>query len=90
MALKSDNVAGKIFNIASGNPISIRKVTEKIQTLIARGKPSYGKIPYRTGENMALYADISKAKEVFNWYPQVNLDNGLQETVKWYKEKLFA
>ena len=50
------------------------------------GKPLYGAIPYRVGENMSLYAEIENAKTKLNWSPKINLEEGLKKTIKWYSE----
>ena len=34
------------------------------------------------------YLSASKAREYFNWTPRFSLDEGLQETIKWYKALL--
>lgn len=31
------------------------------------------------------FADISKIKKIINWKPEYSLENGLEETIKWYK-----
>ena len=46
-----------------------------------KGNPEFGKFPYRKGENMCLYADISKAKQLMNWKPLVSLEEGLKKTI---------
>ena len=33
---------------------------------------------------METWADIEKAKNLFNWEPKVSLDEGLEKTVSWY------
>ena len=33
-------------------------------------------------------ANIQKAKEVLDWEPEVDLDEGLDRTVEWYLENL--
>ena len=57
---------------------------EKVCELTGSGNPQYGDVPYRPGENMALYANISKAKNILKWEPTTTLDEGLQKTVDWY------
>jgi len=32
--------------------------------------------------------DISKAKELLNWYPKYSLEEGLEKTIKFFKERL--
>jgi nucleoside-diphosphate-sugar epimerase len=34
--------------------------------------------------------NVEKAREVLGWEPQVELDDGLQRTIAWYREKLTA
>ena len=85
---ESNNVDGQILNIASGQPISIREVIETVIDLTARGNADFGAIPYREGENMSLYADISRAGAVLDWCPSVQLEDGLKRTIGWYEKYL--
>lgn len=75
---------GEVINVASGVPTTIRDVIEKVIGLVGGGKPLWGAYPYRKGENMALYADISLAEGLLKWRPETTLDDGLKETVNYY------
>jgi len=79
--LNNDKVMGETINIASGQPVSIHDVIELIRTTIGKGAPDYGKIPYRRGENMALYANIGKAQEILGWSPKIGLKEGIVRTI---------
>jgi nucleoside-diphosphate-sugar epimerase len=35
---------------------------------------------------METWADISKAKNLLGWQPQVSLDEGLEKSVRWYMD----
>ena len=72
---------GEVINIASGEPISIKNVVTKIQNIVAKGRPQFGKAAYRVGENMELYADITKARKLLNWQPKISLEEGLRRTI---------
>ncbi len=85
MALMQDGINGEVINIASGIPVTIRKVTETVKVLIGQGDPLFGQIPYRSKENMELYADISKANNVLNWKPEVTLEDGILRTIEFYR-----
>jgi nucleoside-diphosphate-sugar epimerase len=76
---------GEIFNLASGVPVSIRAIIESVRELIGKGKPDFGKIAYRSGENMELYANIFKAKNILNWKPHTSLETGLKKTINYYQ-----
>ena len=78
---------GKVLNIASGDPVSIRNMIEKIRNIIKQGYPKLGKIPYRDGENMELYADVKQAEECIGWKAETTLDKGLEKTVDWYAKQ---
>ena len=84
-AMKCDNVNGKIINLASGDPISIRTVIEKVQTYIGKGNPKFGKISYRSGENMSLYADTSRAEHLLGWRSNTTIEDGIKKTVDHYR-----
>jgi nucleoside-diphosphate-sugar epimerase len=74
---------GEIVNIASGQAVPIRQVIEAIQRLTGGGDARFGEVAYRPGENMALYADVSKAKAMLGWEPKVPLEAGLKRTIQW-------
>jgi nucleoside-diphosphate-sugar epimerase len=81
-ALARRSAAGEVINVASGEPVSIREVIERVRRLIGKGEPDFGRVAYRPGENMSLYADIGKAKAILGWEPAVPLEAGLGLTIK--------
>lgn len=87
LALESQDANGGLFNIASGRPISIRSMIERIVALIGQGRPEFGAVPYRPGESMALYADVEKAHHQLGWTPITSLDEGLMRTISAYREQ---
>ena len=86
LSIKNDDCFGKVINIASGEAISIKDVITNIQNIIGMGKPQFGKVPYRVGENMELYANICKAKNLLKWVSKVGLKHGLRKTINFYRE----
>ncbi len=83
-SMYSDQVNGQILNLASGQPILIKSIIEKVVNIIGLGEPQFGEINYRSNENLSLYADINKAKKFISWEPKVDLDNGLRKTIDYY------
>ena len=84
LSLDTTQARGEVLNIASGQPVTIRKMIEIVQGLIGKGEPRFGEISYRPGENMCLYADTNKAYEMLGWSPAHSLESGLQKTISWY------
>lgn len=87
LTLNNSKLHGEVFNIASGEPITIKDVIIYIQKIIGLGKPQFGKVSYRKGENMELYANIQKAKNSLKWKPKVDLQDGLKKTINYYLTK---
>jgi nucleoside-diphosphate-sugar epimerase len=88
LAIGEDKANGEVFNIASGQAISIREVIEHVKAIVGRGKPEFGKVPYRSGENMKLYADISKARQILGWRPEIDFEDGLAMTIDHYLKEV--
>ena len=62
----------------------VKDVTRAILMSLENGKilGEVINIPYRSKENMELYADISKAKEILGWSPEVSFDEGIEQTIQ--------
>jgi len=84
-AALSQKAKGHIINIASGIPVTIKEVAEKVVQLTGGGIPLWGTRPYRKDENMQLFGDISLARSLLGWSPHVNFDEGLKMTINYYK-----
>ncbi len=77
----------EIFNIGTGNAVSIRKIVSRIKEIIGTElEPDWGAIPHRVNELWYTCADTSKAERILKWKPKIQiLTDGLQFTVEWYK-----
>lgn len=73
-----------IFNIASGNQISMNKVIELLESILGK-KVKVKYMETAKGDIRDTFADISRAKELLNYEPKTSLEEGLKEFVKWYK-----
>jgi len=85
--LANKKALGEVINLASGKPVTIRSMIEKVQMQIGKGEAMFGKIPYRPSENMELFADIEKAVQLLDWEPLIDLDEGLLRTISYYQNK---
>ena len=72
LAMKSKKAVGELINIGSGKNYTVNQVARMIDK-----KHIY--IPYRPGESKVTLADISKAKKLLGWQPQIRLDNWLKK-----------
>ena len=72
---------GSVFNVASGKGITVRHVIETVIAEAGGGAANFGGKPYRPGESMALFADISAIKKATGWHPETSLKDGLRFTI---------
>jgi len=90
-AAENCDVAG-VYNIGSGRVITIRSIAEKIRNLIDPSlNLNFGKIAYGTDQIMFLQSISERFQSVTGWTPTVEIEEGLEKTINWFKnnEKLF-
>ncbi len=85
---KFDEVHNDVFNIASGEGISLVEVARKIQSAMAE-KNKLAVEPSRTGEVEKFIANISKAKQILGYGPEIMIEEGIEKSVQWYLENLY-
>jgi UDP-glucose 4-epimerase len=80
-AAEARGASGRIFNIAGGRPASVNEVADTIGEIL--GKPvEKVHAPSRAGDIRDSWADLSAARSVLGYEPQVPLDVGLRLTVE--------
>ena len=78
----------EIINLGGGkNPISINQIIEILERLIGKkAKREY--LNFHKADVKVTWADISKAKKLLNWEPEISIEEGLKRTVNWSKENI--
>jgi UDP-glucose 4-epimerase len=85
--LERPEAIGQAFNI--GNPRSAVTIFDLAQR-IKRLSGSPGEItfqPLHYADVELRIPNVEKAREVLGWEPRVELDEGLEKTIAWYREK---
>jgi len=78
-------VAGEVFNVATGRRITLNETFKVLQGLTSySGQPSYE--AERGGDIKHSLADITKAQAHLGYNPKVDFEAGLRRTVEWYRE----
>ncbi len=74
----------RIYNLGESQTISLRGLVDSIGR--ATGKtPVLDWQPLQPGDVMRTYADISRAREELGYDPKVDLAEGLERMVEWYR-----
>lgn len=81
LALK--NVGYEIINLGGGNqPHSINHLISKIEGYLGK-KAIINHKPFHKADMEVTWADITKAKEILGWIPEVAFDQGIEKTIDW-------
>lgn len=86
--IQMDKKQYNIFNVACGHKISLNQLAKFIiEDFEDRNIPYSGKINYlppRKGDIQDSLADISKAKSLLGYFPDINFKDSLKKTISWY------
>lgn len=80
---------GTVTNVGSGREISIGDLARLICKLIgreARIETDEGRVRPEKSEVERLLCENRKAKKILGWEPKMTLEEGLQLTIKWFRE----
>ena len=80
--------AGKVFNAGSGRMVAIGDMVEMVRRITGCDKPlveEEQRLRPADSEVMALQADASSLREATGWSPAVDLEDGLERTVEWWR-----
>jgi UDP-glucose 4-epimerase len=73
---------GEIFNIAAGSPASVNAVADAIGSILGK-KVVKSHLPSRPGDIRDSWAELTKAREILGYEPQIGLDEGLRRTTEY-------
>ena len=74
-----------IVNLGGDRPIKITKIIELIEKYV--GNSALIKVIERDPSDISkTWADITLARTLLHWEPQTPIENGLFDTVEWYRD----
>jgi CDP-glucose 4,6-dehydratase len=85
VAERLEQVAGEAFNIGTGQATSIRELAVLISRLFdGKAREPIFRGP-RKQHPAIKYLDTAKARRLLDWSPAVPLEEGLRQTIAWYR-----
>jgi len=86
LASKARGVSGEVFNIACGERTTVNSLASNLSKILKTEiSPSYDEP--RPGDVRDSFADISEAGKMLKYEPLVPFGEGLEETIRWYRER---
>ena len=80
------NMQGEVFNIGNTDEITILKLAETVLKKTG-SKSKFVFSPLGQDDPKRRQPDITKAKQKLGWSPKVSLEEGLERTVEYFREK---
>jgi len=77
--------SGEVYNIGGGTELTNLELTHKILKAMNVGEEFIQPVEDRKGHDLRYSVDITKISNELGYRPQVNFDQGLIETINWYK-----
>jgi dTDP-glucose 4,6-dehydratase len=77
--------AGEVYNIGGGTELANVELTHKILKAMGVGEEFIQPVEDRKGHDLRYSVDISKINKELGYSPQVNFEEGLLQTINWYK-----
>lgn len=74
----------EVINLGSDKPIVLTDALQLVEELVGK-KANIEHRPRHLADMLVTWADISKAERLLGWRPALSFEEGLRETVDWYK-----
>ncbi|MEW2554345.1 dTDP-glucose 4,6-dehydratase [Streptomyces zhihengii] len=78
--------AGEVYHVGGGTPRTNRQVTERLLALCGAGPGRVRPVADRKGHDRRYSLDGTKLREELGFEPAVPFEEGLAETVAWYRD----
>jgi dTDP-glucose 4,6-dehydratase len=77
--------AGESYNIGGGTELTNAELTEKLLDAMGVGWEMVRRVEDRKGHDLRYSVDISKIAEELGYAPEVPFEQGLSDTIAWYR-----
>ncbi|NBS41833.1 dTDP-glucose 4,6-dehydratase, partial [bacterium] len=84
-ALLTRGTLGESYNVGTGDRVPNIEVTKKILALCGKDEASIEYVKDRAGHDRRYAISSEKIRAELGWAPQISFDDGLAQTVAWFK-----
>ncbi len=72
----------EIINLGSNHPVKLNYVISLIENALDK-KAKIKYLPRHPADVLATWAEITKAKELLSWQPEITIEEGIKRTTEW-------
>jgi nucleoside-diphosphate-sugar epimerase len=89
-AATSTGASGKVINVANGERVTLNQLLAALKELTGKQDVTAEYLDPRVGDVRHSLADITMARELLGYESKVDLREGLQRTIDWWKQSRFS
>jgi dTDP-glucose 4,6-dehydratase len=78
--------SGEVYNIGGGRELTNNEITSLILEAMSADESSIEYVEDRKGHDLRYSVDWTKINRELGYEPQVKFEDGLRETIQWYRE----
>lgn len=78
----------EIINLGNNKTVNLAELIAAIEKTIGK-EALINRLPEQPGDVRHTFANISKAQSLLNYYPETELDEGLNKFHKWFKQNIY-
>jgi len=83
LALESDRGAGEVLNVGSSESVTVLEIAERLARILEVDVEPEPLGRWRAGDIRHCFADVTRARELLGYEPQVDLETGMRELAEW-------
>jgi dTDP-L-rhamnose 4-epimerase len=88
LAIERDEAAGHAINVGSGRSVTVDEVGQKLAETVGKEVAPEVTGTFRAGDIRHCFADISLARGLLGFEPQVELEEGMAEIAEWLEGRV--
>ena len=81
-----EKIKGQVMNIGTGRHLSVLEVAEAVLRAMGPSDSQIQFIADRPGQVFRHTCDSSKMRRLLDWEPRLSFEEGLERTVRWYRD----
>jgi dTDP-L-rhamnose 4-epimerase len=83
LALEHDGADGHAVNVGSGRSVTVNEIARSLGDVLGAAVDPEVTGRFRAGDIRHCFADVSKARGLLGYEPQVELEDGMRELAEW-------
>src|SRR5262249_28077634 len=84
--MEAPGIDGEIVHIASGRESDVLEITDRILRHLGKPRTLIRHVEDRPGHDRRYALVTTKLERLTGWRPTISFDQGLQDTVDWYRD----